>query len=295
MFRPSETRRSGTGEQLTLSRLIAMDPFRARRPREAGSRTPLGIRPGMRGLKTGDMDGLAPYAPGGDIRMIDWRGFARTGQLRQKEREREAHSAVMLVADLGPHMQFGTRDGTLALRAALALAREAWIALRRDEPVGIATSPHGVLMAPARGRRRLLHGLDSLAAAFSGQGAAAPLSVAVESAAGHLRSADDLRVFSDFHFWLAEGQLPAAGHWRSGRWFAVQVDDAVHQSVPPPGHYPARSMTSALVDEDIRVGRDTTGHAAVLAGAELNRKLQALGWRIADPMVGNRHHWSHDA
>ncbi len=70
------------------------------------------------------MDGLSPYAPGGDIRMIDWRGFARTGQLRQKEREREAHSAVMLVADLGPHMRFGTSDGTLALRAALALARK---------------------------------------------------------------------------------------------------------------------------------------------------------------------------
>ena len=53
-------------------------------------------------------------------------------------------------------------------------------------------------------------------------------------------------------------------------------------------------MTSARADEDIRVGRDTTGHAAVVAGAELNRKLQAQGWRIADPVVGNRHHWSHD-
>jgi|GEM_PF-6493010 len=295
MFRPSETQRSGPAEQLTLSRLIAMDPFRARRPGEPGSRTPLGVRPGMRGLKTGDMDGLAPYAPGGDIRMIDWRGFARTGQLRQKEREREAHSAVMLVADLGPHMRFGTRDGTLALRVALALAREAWIALRRDEPVGIATSPHGVLMAPARGRRRLLHGLDRLAVAFGQRVAAAPLSVAVESAAEHLRSADDLRVFSDFHFWLAEGQLPTAGHWRSGRWFAVQVDDAVHQSAPPPGHYPARSLASARADEDIRVGRDTAERAALAAGTELNRKLQAQGWRIADPMGGSRHHWSNDA
>ncbi|WP_281019622.1 MULTISPECIES: DUF58 domain-containing protein [unclassified Minwuia] len=295
MFRPSETLRPETVEQLTLSRLIAMDPFRARRPGEPGNRTPMGVRPGRRGLRTGDMDGLAPYAPGGDIRMIDWRGFARTGQLRQKEREREAHSAVMLVADLGPHMRFGTRDGTLALRAALALAREAWIALRRDEPVGIATSPHGVLMAPARGRRRLLHGLDRLAATFARRVAPAPLSVAVESAAGHLRSADDLRVFSDFHFWLAEGQLPTAGHRRSGRWFAVQVDDAVHQSVPPPGHYPARSMATARMDEDIRIGRDTTGHAAVAAATELNRRLQAEGWRIADPMAGSRHHWSDDA
>lgn len=294
MLRPSENRTAGPVESLTLSRLIAMDPFRARRPSQPGNRTPLGVRPGMRGMRTGDPDGLAPYMPGGDIRMIDWRGFARTGQLRQKEREREAHSAIMLVADLGPHMRFGTRGGSLALRAALALAREAWIALRRDEPVGIATSPHGVLTPPARGRRRLLHGLDRLAAAFADTAASMPLDTVIASAAAHVRSADELRVFSDFHYWQAITRLPSAEHGRSGRRVAVQVDDAVHETAPPPGRYPSRSMATARPDEDILVGASGSGDAATDVRAELNRRLQAGGWQIGGTISGRDPLLSHD-
>ncbi len=72
-------------------------------------------------------------------------------------------------------------------------------------------STQGVDGSPARGRRRLLHGLDRLAATFARRVAPAPLSVAIESAAGQLRSADDLRVFSDFHFWLAAGSFRPPG------------------------------------------------------------------------------------
>lgn len=298
MLRRSEGRATGAVEPLTLSRLIAMDPFRARRPAEPGHRTPLGVRSGTRGLRTGDVDGLASYMPGDDIRMIDWRGFARTGQLRRKEREREAHNAIMLVADLGPHMRFGTRGGTLALRAALALAREAWIALRRDEPVGIATWPHGVLAAPARGRRRLLHGLDRLAATFSEPAASVPLDTVIAAAAAHVRSADELRLFSDFHHWLAEARLPSAGKAnadrRAGRWVAVQVDDAVHETAPPPGRYPSRSMADARPDEDILVGASAADGAATRVRAELNRRLQAEGWQIGGTASGHGSHLTHD-
>lgn len=284
MSRPSEVRRSAAEEELTLAQLIAQDPFRAWRPSEPGSRTPLGVRPGMRGLKTGDVDGLAPYMPGDDIRMIDWRGFARTNQLRVKEREREAHSAVMLIVDLGPHMRFGTRDGSLALRASLALAGHAWIALRRDEPVGIAVAPHGILTTPARGRRRLMHGLERLAKSFNAPATSnTTLGATIEAAAAHLRSADELRVFSDFHHWARSDTLPRANPKRSGRWYATQVDDSVHFLPPPSGHYPGRSLSARPEDEDLHVTGGGSSHttAVAAAGGRLNRELEAQGWRIA--------------
>lgn len=299
MSRLSDIRRVSAEEELTLSQLIAQDPFRARRPFDQGGRTPLGIRPGMRGLKTGDVDGLAPYMAGDDIRMIDWRGFARTGQLRIKEREREAHSAVMLIADLGPHMRFGTRDGSLALRAARALATQAWIALRRDEPVGIATVPHGVLSAPVRGRRRLMHGLEALAESFN-TAATAPtrLDAVIEAAAEHLKSADELWIFADFHHWSRSGNLPAANPLRSGRWYAVQVDDAVHSSPPPVGHYPGESLSERQEAEDLYVAAALPGqHAEAVSAASgrLSRELEALGWRIAGHQKMPDRHWSHDS
>lgn len=297
MSRLSDIRRASAGEELTLSQLIAQDPFRARRPFDQGGRTPLGVRPGMRGLKTGDVDGLAPYTAGDDIRMIDWRGFARTSQLRVKEREREAHSAVMLIADLGQHMRFGTQGGSLALRAARALATQAWIALRRDEPVGFATMAHGILAAPARGRRRLMHGLEALADAFN---AAAPEQTqphtAIDPAAEHLRSADELWLFTDFHHWSRSGMLPAARPQRSGRWYAVQIDDAVHFSPPPTGHYPGKSMSGRQEAEDLHVVAASPRHAAAVSAASgrLNRELEALGWRIAGRQKVPDRQWSHD-
>lgn len=283
MSRQSEDRHAAQ-EKLTLARLIAQDPFRARSPSAPGSRTPLGVRPGMRGLKTGDVDGLSPYMPGGDVRMIDWRGFARSGQLRLKEREREAHSAIMLVADLGSHMRFGTSDGTLAFRAALAVARHAWTALRRDEPVGIAVTGQGALVQPARGRRRLMHALDMLAQTFNHPWeGGATLESAIEQSTCQLRSADELWVFSDFHHWNNSESLPRAEHGRSGRWYAVQIDDPIHSACPPSGAYPARSMIDGQVDEDLYLQTSAAEHATAVveAAAGLNRALEAQGWRIA--------------
>lgn len=267
-----------------MADLIAQDPFRARRPSDPGARTPLGVRPGMRGLKTGDVDGLSPYLPGGDIRMIDWRGFARSGELRLKEREREAHSAVMLVADLGSHMRFGTAGGTLAYQAALAVARHAWTALRRDEPVGIAVSGPGLVARPARGRKRLMHALDRLADAF-GQPpeGGKPLTETLEEAARVLKSADELQLFTDFHYWNRAGGLSPPETARSVRCIAFQVNDAVHSDMPPSGIYPARSDFASGSDETFHLRTDHRDHAKAVSAvsARLSRQLEAEGWRVA--------------
>lgn len=249
----------------------------------------------MRGLKTGDVDGLSPYVPGGDIRMIDWRGFARSGQLRLKEREREAHSAIMLVADFGSHMRFGTAGGTLAFRVALTVARQAWIALRRDEPVGIATSTDGILVQPARGRRRLMHALDRLAASFNRTPeVGGTLPEAIGLAAQPLRSADELWAFSDFHYWSRKGNLPGAEQGRSGRWLAVQINDPVHDNPPPPGSYPARSMVDGEADEDLYLSQDNGNSVEQVAG-RLNRELEAQGWRIGTLSGLRQQGWSNVA
>ncbi len=52
----------------------------------------------------------------------------------------------------------------------------------------------------------------------------------------------------------------------------------------PRAAWPRRGWSGRYPD---RAGHDA-GHAAVVEATELNRRLQAEGWRIADPMAGSR-------
>lgn len=84
------------------------------------------------------------YQPGDDIRDIDWRVTARTGQTHTKLYEEEKHRPVFFVLDYSQRMQFGTKVAFKSVIAAKALTTLAWAAYgQRDNIGGMVFSENG--------------------------------------------------------------------------------------------------------------------------------------------------------
>lgn len=105
------------------------------------------------------------YAPGDDVRWIDWSAHARTGRLVVKEFEADEGLDVALVLDTSGSMTTGGKLDA-ARRLAYALG---WVALRSGARVRVACASEGGLAASDE---------------VTGASGAAPLGDAIERAAG---------------------------------------------------------------------------------------------------------------
>ncbi|MFO0797612.1 MAG: DUF58 domain-containing protein [Gemmataceae bacterium] len=99
----------------------------------------LGIRRvRFRGGST-EFESLREYAPGDDVRQLDWMATARRARLTVRHREAERNQTVILFVDCGRLMN-ATENGTskldFAVDAALLLAH---VALARGDRVGLCT------------------------------------------------------------------------------------------------------------------------------------------------------------
>lgn len=126
--------------------------------REWGNWDP-GLAP-SRGLDRGlEFEEVRPYAPGDDVRAIDWKVSARSGRPFIKRFAPERRRLAWLLVDTGPSLSFSSQPvsklGTVAQAAsliAMALALPP-----RDDRVGLLTfGGSELLIPPARGRH---HGL----------------------------------------------------------------------------------------------------------------------------------------
>ena len=102
-------------------------------------------------------DGVRPYEPGDDIRSMDWKVSARTGEPHIKQFVEERELAVLLVIDDSGSMRLGNpttkRDRVAEFAAAAAL-----VAMRGGDRVGAIVAHDGgiALVPPRRGRNHVL-------------------------------------------------------------------------------------------------------------------------------------------
>lgn len=68
---------------LTLPELMVTESRHVRGPFASGTRFPTGVRSGRRRAQGMDLDNIDRYAPGDDIRWMDWRATARIGAGRK--------------------------------------------------------------------------------------------------------------------------------------------------------------------------------------------------------------------
>jgi uncharacterized protein (DUF58 family) len=168
----------------------------------------------MEGLLAGDFSSnllgagselamIRPYAPGDDVRRIDWNVTARTNVPHVRVDLAERVLVTWLVLDDSPSMQFGTADRRKADVAEGVAIAVGHLATRRGNRLGIAT--FGGLdpqtLPPRQGRSGLVGLLAALRQERVENGAppeATELTEAIARTASHARQRSLVVVVSDF-------------------------------------------------------------------------------------------------
>lgn len=85
-----------------------------------------------------EFDDLRPYVQGDDVRDVDWKASARSGQVLIKRFVTEKHHKIMVVADAGRNMTAAAPSGELKRDvAANVIGAMGLITLRRSDEIGM--------------------------------------------------------------------------------------------------------------------------------------------------------------
>ncbi len=184
------------------------------------------------------------YQPGDDIRNMDWRITARTGQPHTKLYQEERERPVVVMLDLNPSMFFGTRVAFKSVVAARAAALIGWATVAGGDRIGalLFNGGHHELQ-PRSGRRGALRLMRALVEATDpDRGLAEPphadgLNQALARLRRVARPGSLVFIFSDF-YGIDDETGPLLMRLRHHNdLVAVQVRDALEQAPPPPGRY----------------------------------------------------------
>ena len=131
----------------------------------------LGTRSGTREIRLRgrgmDYEESRAYVYGDDVRTMDWRVMARTGEAHSKVFAEEKERACLIAVDLSASMFFGTRYAFKSWAAAQVAAHVGWLASFAGERIGgVIASPeyHGEVR-PGKTRSGLLAVFHHLARA----------------------------------------------------------------------------------------------------------------------------------
>jgi uncharacterized protein (DUF58 family) len=204
------------------------------------------------------------YHPGDDVRHIDWRVTARTGQPHTKLFIEERERPVFLLLDFSPGMFFGTRGSFKSVTAARAAAYAAWSVVAAGDRVGGVIAGDGGIrdLRPASGRRGVLRLLKVIADATEPPGKLAFTNSAsrLDDALLHLCSVVHpgslVMVFSDFQHCGERTRRHLVQLQKHSNVVACQVLDPLEIDLPDPDSYPiSDGIHNARLDLKLRRGR----------------------------------------
>jgi uncharacterized protein (DUF58 family) len=191
-----------------------------------------------------DFEEARPYAPGDDIRDMDWRTTARLGHPFIKTYREERQPMLHLVVDRGPAMRFGTRKRLKAAQAARLAALAAFAAAARNTAVGATLwDEQDKELAPRHDRAGLLALMQAVAAPcpplppHAGQAGAESLHEIDRLArlAANLPRGTRLILISDFT-WLSDAHAPLLARLGERlQVLAVAITDPAERNLPNVG------------------------------------------------------------
>jgi uncharacterized protein (DUF58 family) len=105
-----------------------------------------------------EFEDVREYAPGDEIRTIDWNVTARTGRPHIKTFREERALTVMLLVDVSASERFGTTGRTKLDLVAEIAALVSLAAIRNDDKIGLILFSDDVelYIAPKKGRKHVL-------------------------------------------------------------------------------------------------------------------------------------------
>ncbi|SIS87295.1 DUF58 domain-containing protein [Neptunomonas antarctica] len=157
-----------------------------------------------------EYDDVREYQPGDDIRHIDWRLMARTGEAHTKLYHEERERPVFVLADLRAPMFFATQGHYKSVLACYAAAMTMWTTLANGDRVGgqLLGAENEQLFRPSSNRQQVMAMIAALARASLGATADSTVSLppsnqhlsdALAAAERYISSGTLLYIFSDFH------------------------------------------------------------------------------------------------
>jgi uncharacterized protein (DUF58 family) len=177
------------------------------------------------------------YAPGDDIRSVDWNVTSRTGDLHVKKFVEEREQTVLFLLDVSRSFVFGSRDDFKRSTAAEASAALAFSAIRSGDRVGaLLFTDRAETRLPARKGRR--HGLRVLRDLlyFEPEGSGTDIAGALDLLNRAVRRRATVFLVSDFVGdppvrWLRPLRVAARRH----DLIAIRVTDAREHELPDVG------------------------------------------------------------
>ncbi len=111
-----------------------------------------------------DFEEVRLYSKGDDIRTIDWKVTARTGETHTRVFSEEKEKPALIVVDQSRSMFFGSKETTKATRAAELAATLAFRVLKEGDRVGgVVFADKGIdIVAPKRDRRNILRFFEKI-------------------------------------------------------------------------------------------------------------------------------------
>jgi uncharacterized protein (DUF58 family) len=192
-----------------------------------------------------DFDEVRGYQPGDDIRAIDWRVTARTGDAHTKLFHEERERPVLLCVDQGSSLFFGSRNCFKSVYAAHVTALLAWSALEGAERIGaLLFNDEGHReIRPRRSRKTVLAILSALCdfnhrLPANGTGEPRSLEPQLARLRRIARPGSSVFLVSDFAGGLGErGREHLHQLARHVEITVISVRDPLEQSLPERGRY----------------------------------------------------------
>ncbi len=184
------------------------------------------------------------YQPGDDIRSMDWRVTARTGNPHVKIYQEERERPVVVFVDLNAGMFFGTQGMLKSVLAARAAALIAWAALARGDRVGaMLFNGKRSDLQPCSGKHGVLRLIRQLVAHTDPRaGIEAPdheggLNAALSRLRRVARPGSLIVLISDFYGVDDDSARHLSWLRRHNDMIALQIADAIEEVPPPSGRY----------------------------------------------------------
>ncbi|MEM1142122.1 MAG: DUF58 domain-containing protein [Pseudomonadota bacterium] len=299
----SPARGAVTSHQRLLALRFAARQLDTRRQKRALAQLAGSQRSTFRGRGI-EFEEVRGYQPGDDIRAIDWRVTARTGEAHTKMFHEERERPVLIVVDQRAPMRFGSQHCFKAVLAAELAALLAWSALDKSERVGgllIGDREHWELR-PRSSRKNVLSLLAALAKAggeTDGIRETSAMSAdfpsleqsfldATRSLRRVARPGSSVFLISDFagasadHVWAEIFQLA-----RHVQITAIHCSDPLEQQLPPAGEYCVTDGRGrAELNTNNAALRSSYADAYADRVANLKHELQRLGVPMLEASTG---------
>lgn len=208
-----------------------------------------------------DFEETRRYQAGDDIRTMDWRVTARTGDPHTKVYREERERPVIFCVDVGPSMAFGTKRVFKSVLAAELTALLAWTAVAAGDRIGavvFSDNRHSEQRPVGRvqGALQVFHSLERLQAHGPDGALTGQIDAALSRVSRVARSGSLAYVISDFRGLSEAGERELVRLGQRVDLAVVLAYDPIEAALPEPTAFPFTDGQNTIVvhgsDPDVR-------------------------------------------